>query len=279
MPLAACAKSKPLAVGAVTFAKLGVNEPAIIISNPFYGFTNLVHGVKETMNTEGSDKVALRADQLNRKAAELIKMRSVAPDRVKLLSQALGEYQFAVYQYAFAINRLTPDDVTGGEFAYAQTQTMLMNLRLIDDLLASVSASSDQAVLTDLADRLSASASYLFTGVIGLANITTYVLSMSAPFDLVRNAEMFALLAKQAAGQGENDLAKEFLAIRTELLNAFIAGQTESEIDITSQFEALSGTAAERIQTLSYLLTIPMFADNAHLISARNLLLIKVFSR
>jgi hypothetical protein len=46
-----------------------------------------------------------------------------------------------------------------------------------------------------------------------------------------------------------------------------------------SEFSILAGSAAERIQTLSYLLSTEQFAQDTDLIALRNQLLIKVFSK
>jgi hypothetical protein len=298
--------------GAVTVPALGVDEPAILASNPFYGLTDLVRGMKDSFASGRLNKASVKLDTLNLKAAQLLKIRSIAPDNTKSITKALNEYQLASYQYTIALARLTADDFKGEDAAGAVSEfinSSLVNLRFIDDLLATTQTNSEQALLGEVFERLAQGTVKLFVDVIGFANVRVHIIG-NLPTDsliAIRNAEMIAGLAKEATAMGYTDAAQEFMSLRVSLLDdiadALVGGHAGAtapklmsaslslmppapntpvshlQANQISEFSILAGSAAERIQTLSYLLSTEQLAQDTDLIALRNQLLIKVFSK
>ena len=300
--------------GGVDIQALGVDEPAILASNPFYGLTDSVRGMSVKFTSDKVGKTLALITQLNRKAAELIKMRAVAPEKSKLISKALSVYQLAAYQYSFAALRLTPADIAaderGAKLSSALFDAALLHVRFVDELLSESPSLADQAVLTDIVSRLGETNVRLFTETIGLES--TKLLIAELPTDdliqTIRNAEALALLAKRAALLKQTEAAQTFSAMRENLLDAAVpaivaapaaksageslarvatfavsaalplppAGASQESIALLSE---LAGSHSERIQTISYLLTKDGLAGNPELVSLRNQFLIEVLSK
>jgi hypothetical protein len=305
----------------VTIAKLGVKNPPFIVSNPFYSFTDTMRGIKDTFVYGTISKVQARISLINRKAAELLKMRQVAPGNAKLLSRALAEYQLATYQYALAANQLTSEEVLASDEADALmdtiTATTFLHMRLIDERIAESTNNADQAVLGELRDRFADTSIRLFTEVFGLSSVKVRLVNLGLAgaeneesFDAltaIRNAEMFSTLAKRSFALEKTAEATAFLAIRAELLDAVasslavhvpasqalskaVSRAATSLLSIAAEaptvdgalfegLQALAGSKAERVQTLSYLLNTKSLQQSAELTSLRNGLLLEVFSR
>ncbi len=298
-----------IAYGAVNVQAFGVAEPAILASNPFYGLSDLVRDMQESFASGRLGKAQAKLATLNLKAAQLLKIRSVAPDNTKSIVKALSEYQLAVYQYTIAAARLTGDDFKTSDAAADFVNSGLVNLRFIDDLLAASQTSADQALLSEIFDRLAQGTVKLFVDDIGLTAVRLQISGapISDPFIAVRTAEMIAALAKAATVLEYTDAAQELMALRISLLDAVagvLAGGQDGaaapkllsaslslmpaapntpvshlQLDQVSQLNILAGSAAERIQTLSYLLSTKEFAQDSDLITLRNQLLIKIFSK
>lgn len=315
LPFTAFAQA-PNARGAVTIAVLGVEKPAVIVSNPFYGMTDMFRGMKDSFASGNVNKLLVRIDTLNRKAAELLKMREVAPGNNRLTSKALSEYQVAVYQYSFAAGKLQAADLasndTTRDLAQTLVQTAIIHLRLIDELLATAVQSSDKAVLTDILESFTDANIRLFDEVIGIDSVRLQ-LPVTGDMTEVRIAEMLSLLAKRAATLGTTDLAQTFLSMRASLLDtialrlaatpsapeqfsakiaqvatfaapaavsmAMSAPTTQVDEQAFMELSQLAGGSAERAQTLSYLLSRPELLQNESLMALRNGLLMEVFSR
>ena len=284
----ACAKvNKQIAVGSITIEQLGVDEPAIVVSNPFYPIKSLMRDVSTSLNISKVSKVTARANTLNDKAAELLKIRTVAPANEKLLNRAINEYQTAVYQYGFALGRLSADGIDGQVTLQLQklvATTALAHLRLVDDLLASALPNGEQAVLVDVADRL---ADATVRSLAASPNIDFRAIFKSespevADSDsLFRQAEAVSVLARRSAIAGANTIAQDLLLLRGELLTTGAAAFTEtnSKLTLADELLLLSGSKNERLQSILYLLGTKQFDGNQSLINARNQLLIQVFAR
>jgi len=298
--------------GAVTIAALGVEEPAILASNPFYGLTDLMRGMKDSFASGYLEKALLKKANLNLKAAQLLKIRMVAPENTKSIVKALNEYQLAVYQYGIMTSRLSAADFssTGGAgTASGFIDSSLINLRFIDDVLANSQTSFDQAILNEIFDRLAQASLKIFVDDIGLTTAKLHIMDTLPGDSLVaiRNAEMISALAKEATVNDNFAAAQELMALRVAMLDDIAGRLVGSNLDTASaktmsatlsimpvaattpishllpnqvaDLNILAGLPAERIQTLSYLLSTPEFSQDTDLIALRNQLLIKVFSR
>lgn len=277
---AAKASKEQIARAEVTFDTLRVAKPTFLVSNPFYGLTDLVRGMKVTMASDRINKTAALLEQLDRKAAELIQTKSVAPDSNRLINLAITEYQLAVYQYSNSLSRFASADLgsdsRGADFINNAVTSGIVNLRLIDELLAT-SQPSDQAALIDMLERLADANVKLFNDVIGFDSVRVRVLAdagTDASAD-VRTAEMFALLTKRAAALGLSDAAQQAANIRGTLLSGVAEHFDEANID----FVTLAGSHAEHLQTISYLLGTATLSQNTELMNLRNRFVFEVFSK
>ena len=267
---------------AVDYSSLRVANPTFLVGNPFYGIIDSVRGMSVTWASGRLGRVSALIDQLNRKAAELLKIRSIAPDNTRLISRATNEYQLAVYQYKVAARQLTTDDITAdtsGTFIDNLINATFTNLRFIDEQLAYGPASSEQAVLTDVFDQLTEATVKLFSDAVGFDSVRIRVLAASGSNNSsdIRVAEMCAVLGKRAAAMATPDAARQLFALRGTLLDA-VAGDIGDKIS-AAEIGALAGSHTERIQTISYLLGQKDLSSNADLINLRNRFLLEVFSK
>ncbi len=284
--LSICALAAPAAfaassrVEAVTISDLvGSDVPAIVVSNPLYGFIDMLRGVKDPFVAGRVGKLSSRLSILDRKAAELLKMRDVAPGNAKLIGRAVTEYQVAVYQYGVAASQVTIADIdaSAADFVGQVVADTITHLRLLDELLAGSATTANQAVIGDMLDDFADTSVKLFDGSFDLDKVATQLANgKMEPLSAVRQAEMLAILAKHAAGLGYTDAAQRFLSVRVSLLD-----MVASEYDSSgfADFSLLVGSQAERIQTISYLLSRPELMGNSDMITLRNQLLIQVFSK
>jgi hypothetical protein len=300
-------------VGGVSRKDIGVNEPAFIVSNPLYGMIDTVRGVNDSFVIGRLDKLTSRLKIIDRKSAELIKMRDIAPDNARLLNRAIKEYQGSIYQFNVAAAKLTSadliDDSEADPFIDTILNSTLIHLRLIDELLASSVTTTDIAILSDMFDRFADTSVKLFIDVFGFDSVRLRLADRSVEgLAAVREAEMFGVLAKHAADFDDTTAAQQLLSLRAQILDTFAsklsspsatpvaklsagiatfaAGIThssapESSVDevVFDEFSRLVGGQAERIQTISYLLSRPELLSNQQLIDLRNGLLIQVFSK
>lgn len=300
-------------VGGVSRKDIGVSEPAFIVSNPLYGMIDTVRGVNDSFVIGRLDKLASRLKIIDRKSAELIKMRDVAPDNARLLNRAIKEYQGAIYQFNVAAAKLTSADLIDDSEADAFIDTILnstlIHLRLIDELLASSVTTTDIAILSDMFDRFADTSVKLFIDVFGFDSVRLRLADRSVEgLAAVREAEMFGVLAKHAVDFDDTTAAQQLLSLRAQILDTFASklsspstapvaklsagiatfaagvahsSDPESSVDevIFDEFSRLVGGQAERIQTISYLLSRPELLSNQQLIDLRNGLLIQVFSK
>jgi hypothetical protein len=244
----------------VTIAKLGVKNPPFIVSNPFYGLTDTMRGIKDTFVYGKISKVQARIALINRKAAELLKMRQVAPGNAKLMSRALAEYQLAIYQYTLAANQLTSDEVLESDEADALmdtiTATTFLHMRLIDERIAESTSNADQAVLGEVRDRFADASIRLFADVFGMDSVRLRLASLGlidgtvvdneTILTTIRNAEMFSTLAKRAFALEKTQDATAFLELRADLLES-VAG---SLVVATPPTQALSKAVSRAATSL-----------------------------
>ena len=79
----------------VTTKDLGVEEPGILPSNPFYFLKNWGRGVRRIFTIDPVNRAALELQIINQQAAEIKKMEEATstPNRLDAISKAIGNYQ------------------------------------------------------------------------------------------------------------------------------------------------------------------------------------------
>lgn len=299
------ARTREAALGAVTIKTLRVDEPAILATNPFYWFTDIGQSMRETFTSGRLGKALSRGETLNKKAAEFLKLQSVAADNQKARIRAVSEYQLGVYQFALALAKLNAEEV---DFDSMQTlsRTSLLNIRMMDDLLGGDISASERVILMDAFDRLTDAIIKLYSQSKDLVSLLDVLgLKDESSFERIRFAETLALVAKRAAGT-HDDVGQELLVYRLTLLNSFVAELRDSGNDFSrvapsmmmamsatpkeasndpvktsvsiDSLTKLAGSAPERSNTISYLLSFPELANNVQLIDLKNAVLMKVFA-
>ena len=84
-----------VAADEVTTKDLGVEEPGILPSSPFYFLKNWGRGVQRVFTFDPTNRAALELQIINQQAAEIKKMEEAAPvhNRLDAISKAIGNYQ------------------------------------------------------------------------------------------------------------------------------------------------------------------------------------------
>jgi DNA repair ATPase RecN len=77
----------------VTAADLGVANPGILPSSPFYFLKNWGRNIKRAVTLNPVKKAELELDIANQQAAEIKKMEEVSPDKIAAITKATQKYQ------------------------------------------------------------------------------------------------------------------------------------------------------------------------------------------
>lgn len=77
----------------VTIQDLGVEEPTLLPTSPFYFLKNWGRSINRTFTFNSVKKAELELEIVNEKVAEIKKMERVAPDRVEAIGKAVENYQ------------------------------------------------------------------------------------------------------------------------------------------------------------------------------------------
>lgn len=77
----------------ITTQDLGVKDPGILPTSRFYFLKNWSRGINRIFTFNPVKKAELELDIANQQAAEIVKMKEVAPDRVDAITKAAGDYQ------------------------------------------------------------------------------------------------------------------------------------------------------------------------------------------
>jgi len=79
----------------VTAADLGIEEPGLLPTNPFYFLKEFTRGVRRVFTFNSVKKTELELQIANQKAAELKKVQEARPDDAEAITEALENYQEA----------------------------------------------------------------------------------------------------------------------------------------------------------------------------------------
>ena len=80
-------------VAEITTADLGVANPGILPTSPFYFLKNWGRSIKRVMTVDPVKKADLELNIANQQAAEIKKMEEVAPDKIAAITKATQKYQ------------------------------------------------------------------------------------------------------------------------------------------------------------------------------------------
>lgn len=281
-PVFAVARTKAVAVNAVTNQMLGVPEAAIIPRNPFYGIYKAFGTVKGSLLTDNFSRLNAHEELLNRRGAELLKTYAVLSKNQEAVLEAFTEYQRQLYSYTLVLNKVvataseaTPENLTSIDHVAV---TVVRHSRFIDDMFGWPNLSNaHRAILTDLDDRFGSVSVSAVINLIGTQRFITLATEgvLEQPFsEQVRTCEMLSVLAKHAARKGDNDLAQKLLGARRDILTSFAQNAAPENI---SEIATLAGSRTERLQTVLLLLDMPQLRESSDLIDLKNQLLIQVF--
>lgn len=78
---------------AATTDNLGVENPGILPSSPFYFIKEWRRGITRVFTFGSEKKAELELEETNERAAEIKKMEEVSPQNTEALSKAIGKYQ------------------------------------------------------------------------------------------------------------------------------------------------------------------------------------------
>ena len=77
----------------VTTADLGVANPGMLPTSPFYFLKNWGRSIKRIVTIDPVKKADLELDIANQQAAEIKKMEEVSPDKIAAITKATEKYQ------------------------------------------------------------------------------------------------------------------------------------------------------------------------------------------
>lgn len=77
----------------ITVKDLGVENPGILPTSPFYFFKSITRNIKRVFTVDPVKKAELELNIANQQAAEIKKLEEVAPERVNAISRATANYQ------------------------------------------------------------------------------------------------------------------------------------------------------------------------------------------
>ncbi len=77
----------------ITTKDLGIENPGILPTSPFYFFKNFTRGVKRIFTVDPVKRADLELEIANQQAAEIKKLEEIAPNRVEAILKAVANYQ------------------------------------------------------------------------------------------------------------------------------------------------------------------------------------------
>lgn len=77
----------------ITTKDLGVENPGILPSSPFYFLKEWKRGLTKLFTTDPAKKAQLELNEANERAAEIKKMEETAPQKISAISKAITKYQ------------------------------------------------------------------------------------------------------------------------------------------------------------------------------------------
>ncbi|MBI4993813.1 hypothetical protein HZC33_02555 [Candidatus Wolfebacteria bacterium] len=90
---AAPATSTPASVSEITLQDLGVENPGILPTSPFYFLKSATRGIQRFFTFDPVKKAELELDITNQQAAEIKKMKEISPERADAITKAAENYQ------------------------------------------------------------------------------------------------------------------------------------------------------------------------------------------
>jgi hypothetical protein len=281
VPALCLAKSPVAVIASSNTMTFGVESVAIIANNPLYGLKSTVGWVKGYFApSDPKEKTLSEVSRLDQSAAELVKASQVGPKNAKLMLKAMTEYQIAVYNFTIALSKssLSSDQQPDENFARGISQAIIRHARFIDEMNGwKYLTNAHQALLRDITDRFEISATTAIETLIGAQHFLTIanqdIASLSVP-DQIRLAEVFSVLAKAAAHNQDDELARLLLTARIDLLASIASSSSE---EVVSTLSSIAGSESERLQTAAFFLTTNELKENQQLVDLRNQLLIKMF--
>ena len=90
----------------ITAKDLGVENPGILPTSPFYFFKSITRNIKRVFTVDPVKKAELELNIANQQAAEIKKLEEVAPERVNAISRATANYQENVERLKTSLDNL-----------------------------------------------------------------------------------------------------------------------------------------------------------------------------
>jgi len=90
-PVSAQEETQP--TGEITTKDLGVENPGILPSSPFYFLKEWRRGIKKIFTFDPVKKAELELEEANERAAEIKKLEEIAPSNIEAITKAAANYQ------------------------------------------------------------------------------------------------------------------------------------------------------------------------------------------
>jgi len=120
----------------VKLEDLGIENPGILQTNPFYFMKNLRRSTQRAFKFSQMQRAELELGFLNEKAAELARLEQVIPDNGEALVRALTLYQNNLEDLKYLLKNMNPADVSGtsDQFLNKFVDVGSKHVRLFDQL-------------------------------------------------------------------------------------------------------------------------------------------------
>jgi hypothetical protein len=126
----------PSIVEEITTKDLGVENPGILPTSPFYFLKSITRNIKRVFTINPVKKTELELEIANQQAAEIKKLEEVAPNRVDAISKAVANYQTNVERLKNRLDELkeTSQNPNINELVEKLTNRSIKHQQLFDEL-------------------------------------------------------------------------------------------------------------------------------------------------
>ncbi len=213
-------------MGRASVNELAHEDVAILPGNPFHFVIGISNSFKGFFISDKLREASFKLEIAGRRAGEVRKLLDWAADNAELLSLSLSNYNSALLEFERKVRVLSRSDLN--EDASAQINEMvsrlLTQLRFVDDIRDSFTASSDVAILATIDQTLAGSLRFIALNLDDTATfasrITSAVTERSDAATAIRVVGILAKIVQDVAGAAE---AADFVAAIADAREAVIA--------------------------------------------------------
>ncbi len=127
--------SGPVFAQDLTLQDLGIEQPGILPSNPFYFFKSWGRTIRQTLTFSDISRVELQLEILNEQAAEVRKLAEINPDKLEGFERAVKNYIDSAVALKTRVQALKPNQVGNSKFLDLFLDRALKHKEILDELM------------------------------------------------------------------------------------------------------------------------------------------------